>query len=95
MALTRLVVLVGLWACVVAATGALGQSSSQSPAREQAARSIALFREAGSAEACEREQPVGWAWASGGKRTPVPGTQAEFGALMRAWFESGAVCPAE
>jgi hypothetical protein len=38
---------------------------------------------------------VGWAWAPGAKRTPAPGTQAEFGALMRAWFESGAVCPAE
>jgi hypothetical protein len=38
---------------------------------------------------------VGWAWAPGGKRTPAPGTQAEFGALMQAWFESGAVCPAE
>jgi hypothetical protein len=38
---------------------------------------------------------VGWAWVPGGKRTPAPGTQAEFGALMQAWFESGAVCPAE
>jgi len=38
---------------------------------------------------------VGWAWAPGDKRTPAPGTQAEFGSLMRAWFESGAVCPAE
>jgi len=38
---------------------------------------------------------VGWAWAPGGKRTPAPGTQAGFGALMRAWFESGAVCPAD
>jgi len=36
---------------------------------------------------------VGWAWAPGGKRTPAPGTQAEFGATMRAWAESGAVCP--
>ena len=36
---------------------------------------------------------VGWAWAPGGKRTPAPGTQAEFGALMRAWADSGAVCP--
>jgi hypothetical protein len=26
---------------------------------------------------------------------PAPGTQAEFGARMQAWFESGAVCPAE
>jgi hypothetical protein len=38
---------------------------------------------------------VGWAWAPGGKRMPAPGTQAGFGALMQAWFESGAVCPAE
>ena len=38
---------------------------------------------------------VGWAWAPGGKRTAAPGTQAEFGALMRAWAGSGAVCPAE
>ena len=38
---------------------------------------------------------VGWAWAPGGMRTPAPGTQAEFGELMRAWSESGAVCPAE
>jgi hypothetical protein len=36
---------------------------------------------------------VGWAWRPGGKRTPAPGTQAEFGAVMRAWAESGAVCP--
>src|SRR5262245_5962430 len=36
---------------------------------------------------------VGWAWTPGGKRTPAPGTQAEFGALMRAWAKSGAVCP--
>jgi hypothetical protein len=42
------------------------------------------------------EDPVvGWAWAPGGKRTAAPGTWAEFGALMRAWAESGAVCPAE
>ena len=38
---------------------------------------------------------VGWAWAPGGERMPAPGTQAGFGALMRAWFESGAVCPAD
>jgi len=41
------------------------------------------------------DELVGWAWAPGGKRTPAPGTQAEFGALMQAWFDSGAVCPAE
>lgn len=37
---------------------------------------------------------VGWAWHPGGGRTPAPGTQAEFGALMRAWAENGAACPA-
>ena len=36
---------------------------------------------------------VGWAWSPGGKRPPAPGTQAEFGALMRAWAASGAHCP--
>ena len=36
---------------------------------------------------------VGWAWRPGGRRTPAPGTQAEFGALMRGWAANGAVCP--
>jgi len=36
---------------------------------------------------------VGWAWTPGGRRTPAPGTQAAFGALMRAWADSGAGCP--
>ena len=38
---------------------------------------------------------VGWAWSPGGRRTPAPGTQAEFGATMRAWNRSGAFCPPE
>ena len=38
---------------------------------------------------------VGWAWAPGAGRTPAPGTQEEFGALMRAWADNGAHCPAE
>ena len=190
MMVTRLLALLGLTASVVAAAAALGQSREQ----EQAARSIALFREAGKVlqhprclnchpagerpnqtdrmtphrpmvvrgadghgapglpcSACHHaanndelgvpgnpdwhlapasmawvgrslgaicrqikdpalnggrdmaallrhmseDTLVGWAWAPGGKRTPAPGTQAEFGALMRAWAESGAVCPAE
>jgi hypothetical protein len=37
---------------------------------------------------------VGWAWAPGSDRTPAPGTQAEFGRIMRAWVDSGAQCPA-
>jgi hypothetical protein len=36
---------------------------------------------------------VGWGWNPGGKRTPAPGTQAQFGALFKAWAESGAYCP--
>jgi hypothetical protein len=37
---------------------------------------------------------VGWAWSPGGNRTPAPGSQAEFGNLIKAWAESGAHCPA-
>lgn len=37
---------------------------------------------------------VGWAWAPGFGRTPAPGTQAQAGALVKAWVDSGAACPA-
>lgn len=40
------------------------------------------------------DELVGWAWHPGGKRSPAPGTQAEFGALIKAWLDSGARCPA-
>jgi hypothetical protein len=36
---------------------------------------------------------VGWGWQPGAGRTPAPGTQQEFGALIKAWVESGAACP--
>lgn len=36
---------------------------------------------------------VGWAWKPGVGREPVPGTQARFGALIKAWAKTGAVCP--
>jgi hypothetical protein len=36
---------------------------------------------------------VGWGWAPGAGRTPVPGTQETFGQLIEAWIESGAACP--
>lgn len=36
---------------------------------------------------------VGWAWHPGAGRTPAPGTQAEFGALIRGWVATGAACP--
>jgi len=34
---------------------------------------------------------VGWAWSPGAGRMPAPGSQAEFGALMRAWAGAGAL----
>lgn len=37
---------------------------------------------------------VGWGWHPAAGRTPAPGTQAEFGALIKAWADSGAACPA-
>jgi hypothetical protein len=37
---------------------------------------------------------VGWAWNPGGGRTPAPGTQKEFGDLIRSWSQTGAACPA-
>jgi len=37
---------------------------------------------------------VGWAWSPGPGRTAAPGSQMEFGKLMKAWAESGAHCPA-
>jgi hypothetical protein len=36
---------------------------------------------------------VGWAWSPGADRTPAPGTQKEFGALIKAWGAAGADCP--
>ncbi|TCU29068.1 hypothetical protein EV130_102248 [Rhizobium azibense] len=38
---------------------------------------------------------VGWGWSPGEGREPVPGTQAEFGELIRTWVETGAACPVE
>jgi hypothetical protein len=37
---------------------------------------------------------VGWGWAPGGSREPAPGTQRQLGALIAAWIETGAACPA-
>lgn len=36
---------------------------------------------------------VGWGWEPGEGRTPAPGSQEEFGALTRAWIDTGAACP--
>lgn len=40
------------------------------------------------------DELVGWAWHPGGDRSPAPGSQAQFGALIAAWLETGAQCPA-
>jgi hypothetical protein len=36
---------------------------------------------------------VGWGWHPGAGRAPAPGTQQQFGALIRAWVEAGGACP--
>jgi hypothetical protein len=36
---------------------------------------------------------VGWGWHPGGGRTPAPGTQKQFGELIKAWADAGASCP--
>ena len=36
---------------------------------------------------------VGWGWNPGEGRKPAPGTQAQFGALVKAWIDTGAKCP--
>jgi hypothetical protein len=41
------------------------------------------------------DELVGWGWSPGHDREPAPGSQAEFGALIAAWVETGAECPAE
>lgn len=41
-----------------------------------------------------KDELVGWGWHPGLGRTPAPGTQAQFGALTKAWVDSGAKCPA-
>ena len=45
-------------------------------------------------EHATRDPLVGWAWTPGADREPAPGTQATFGALVKAWVASGAACPA-
>lgn len=40
------------------------------------------------------DELVGWGWQPGKGRTPAPGTQKQFGELIRAWVATGAKCPA-
>ncbi|MCP5433477.1 MAG: Isoquinoline 1-oxidoreductase subunit [Alphaproteobacteria bacterium] len=41
-----------------------------------------------------KDSLVGWGWEPGEGRAPAPGDQATFGALVAAWVETGAHCPA-
>jgi hypothetical protein len=41
------------------------------------------------------DELVGWGWEPGAGREPAPGTQAQLGALVAAWVETGAECPRE
>lgn len=36
---------------------------------------------------------IAWGWDPGEGRTPAPGTQAQFGELIKAWVDTGAACP--
>jgi len=39
------------------------------------------------------DELVGWGWQPGADREPAPGTQERLAELIRAWVETGAVCP--
>jgi hypothetical protein len=41
------------------------------------------------------DELVAWGWSPGHDREPAPGTQAQAGALLRAWMDLGAACPSE
>jgi hypothetical protein len=56
--------------------------------RRNGGRTLAAIAEHGA-----HDPLVAWGWAPGADREPAPGTQAAFGALLRGWIDSGAVCP--
>jgi hypothetical protein len=39
------------------------------------------------------DELVGWGWHPGAGRTPAPGSQKQFGELIKAWVDAGASCP--
>lgn len=41
------------------------------------------------------DELVAWGWQPGHGRTKAPGTQQQFGEIMAAWVDTGAVCPPE
>jgi hypothetical protein len=67
----------------------LGQICSQikDPSRNGGRDMAALIKHV------SEDSLVGWGWSPGAGRTPAPGTQKAFGALMKAWAAAGATCP--
>jgi hypothetical protein len=51
-------------------------------------RSLALLQ-----EHFAHDDLVAWGWSPGEGREPAPGTQAQLGALVQAWIDTGAQCP--
>ena len=47
------------------------------------------------AEHMAEDALVAWGWGPGVGREPAPGSQKEFGKLIRAWIKTGAACPAD
>ncbi|WP_315811487.1 Isoquinoline 1-oxidoreductase subunit [Bradyrhizobium sp. SZCCHNR2028] len=39
------------------------------------------------------DELVGWGWNPGAGRTPAPGSQKQFGELIKAWADAGGACP--
>ena len=57
------------------------------PARN-GGRTLALLH-----EHMAHDDLVAWGWNPGAGRRPAPGSQAQLGALIGAWIETGAACP--
>jgi cytochrome c5 len=57
------------------------------PARN-GGRTLALIH-----EHMAQDDLVGWGWDPGPGRRRVAGTQQQFGALIKAWIDTGAACP--
>jgi hypothetical protein len=49
---------------------------------------------AGIVDHATNDSLVKWGWNPGGGRTPAPGNNEVFGALLQAWVDTGAQCPA-
>jgi len=71
-------------------TKSLGQICAQiKDPRRNGGKTLAAIQ-----EHMAHDSLVSWAWTPGGNREPAPGTQAQLGALIAAWIEAGATCPA-